>query len=168
MRLSKFVATAVALSMGLSSVAFAQGRHDGHGSRADHRDGRSDRGSERAQERRSDRRHPGVREHRRHDGERHVQRDRRDRHHDDRYERSWRRDDPRWNHRWARGAGPRHDLYRGARLPPQYRNHVYVVNDWHGHRLHRPPPGYHWVQTGGDFVLVAITTGIILSILLNQ
>ncbi|MES1163856.1 MAG: RcnB family protein, partial [Rhizobacter sp.] len=28
--------------------------------------------------------------------------------------------------------------------------------------------GYHWVQTGGDYVLVAIATGIIASILLNQ
>ena len=67
-----------------------------------------------------------------------------------------------------RGAGPEHDFYRGARLPPEYRNHQYVVNDWRGHGLRTPPRGYHWVQTGGDYVLVAITTGILLELLLSR
>jgi len=70
--------------------------------------------------------------------------------------------------REGRGAGPDHDFYRGGRLPPEYRNRSYVVDDWRGHRLSAPPRGYHWVQAGGDYVLVAITTGIILSILLNN
>jgi len=39
-----------------------------------------------------------------------------------------------------------------------------VVNDWRGHRLSAPPRGYHWVQTGSDYVLVAIATGIILQL----
>ena len=43
-----------------------------------------------------------------------------------------------------------------------------IVNDWRGHRLSAPPRGYHWVQTGGDYVRVAIATGIIVQILLNQ
>jgi len=66
------------------------------------------------------------------------------------------------------GAGPDHNFYRGGRLPPQYRSNVYVVDDWRGHRLSAPPRGYHWVQTGGDYVLVAVATGIIASILLNH
>jgi Ni/Co efflux regulator RcnB len=66
------------------------------------------------------------------------------------------------------GAGPEHNFYRGARLPPQYRNHQYVVNDWRGHGLRTPPRGYQWVQTGGDYVLVAIATGIIFELLLNR
>lgn len=70
--------------------------------------------------------------------------------------------------REGRGAGPDHNFYRGGRLPPAYRSHQYVVDDWRGHRLSAPPRGYHWVQAGGDYVLVAITTGIILSILLNN
>ena len=37
-----------------------------------------------------------------------------------------------------------------------------------GHHLRQPPRGYHWVQSGNDFLLVAITTGVIASILLNQ
>jgi Ni/Co efflux regulator RcnB len=66
------------------------------------------------------------------------------------------------------GAGPDRSLYRGERLPAYYRNPQYVVNDWRGHGLRTPPRGYHWVQTGGDYVLVAITTGIILELLLNR
>ncbi|MDQ2820734.1 MAG: RcnB family protein [Pseudomonadota bacterium] len=67
-----------------------------------------------------------------------------------------------------RGAGPRHDLRRGGRLPSEYRNRQYVVNDWRGHRLSAPPRGYQWVQTGGDYVLVAAATGLIASIFLSQ
>jgi Ni/Co efflux regulator RcnB len=67
-----------------------------------------------------------------------------------------------------RGAGPRHDLRKGGRLPSEYRNRQYVVNDWRGHRLSAPPRGYQWVQAGGDYVLVAAATGLIASILLSQ
>jgi len=69
---------------------------------------------------------------------------------------------------YNRGAGPRHDWYPGSRLPPEYRSRRYVVEDWRGHRLSPPPSGYHWVQAGGDYVLVAIATGIIAQLLLNQ
>jgi Ni/Co efflux regulator RcnB len=67
-----------------------------------------------------------------------------------------------------RGAGPRHSFYRGDRIPSEYRSHQYVVDDWRGHGLRAPPRGYHWVQTGGDYVLVAIATGLILELLLNR
>ncbi|WP_061533696.1 RcnB family protein [Collimonas arenae] len=71
-------------------------------------------------------------------------------------------------YRDQRGAGPEHTFYRGQRLPPEYHNRQYVVDDWRGHHLSAPPRGYHWVQTGGDYVLVAITTGIILQVLLGN
>lgn len=64
-----------------------------------------------------------------------------------------------------RGAGFDHDFRRGGRLPYQYRSNQYVVNDWCGHHLSAPPRGYHWVQTGGDCVRVAIAMGIILQLL---
>lgn len=67
-----------------------------------------------------------------------------------------------------RGAGPRHDLRRGQRISQEYRGKQYVVNDWRGHRLSAPPRGQQWVQTGGDYVLVSIATGIIAQILLNN
>jgi len=68
----------------------------------------------------------------------------------------------------GRGAGPDHSFYRGGRLPREYRDHSYVVDDWRGHHLSAPPRGYHWVQTGSDYVLAAIATGIIAQILLSQ
>lgn len=67
-----------------------------------------------------------------------------------------------------RGAGPEHLYYRGGRLPVQYRSYQYVVNDWRGHHLSAPPRGYHWVQTGSDYVLIAIATGIILQLFLSN
>jgi Ni/Co efflux regulator RcnB len=70
--------------------------------------------------------------------------------------------------RGERGAGPNHAFYKGGRLPAEYHNRHYVVDDWRGHHLSAPPRGYHWVQTGGDYVLVAIATGIILQLLLNN
>jgi Ni/Co efflux regulator RcnB len=68
----------------------------------------------------------------------------------------------------GRGVGPRQSWYRGDRLPYEYRNRQYVVDDWRGHHLYAPPRGYQWVQSGGDYLLVAVATGIIASILLNQ
>jgi Ni/Co efflux regulator RcnB len=70
--------------------------------------------------------------------------------------------------RGERGAGPDHGYYQGDRMPLQYRTRQYVVEDWRGHRLSAPPRGYHWVQSGGDYVLVAIATGIILQLLLSN
>ena len=99
---------------------------------------------------------------------------RNDRNHDDRGrdDQMQRGNDHRNNNfdarRDERGAGPDHQFRRGGRLPPEYRNNQYVVNDWRGHHLSAPPRGYHWVQTGGDYVLAAIGTGIILQLLLNN
>jgi Ni/Co efflux regulator RcnB len=74
----------------------------------------------------------------------------------------------------ARGRDERRDGYsagqfrRGDRLPPEYRHRNYVVDDWRGHHLNAPPRGYHWVQVGGDYVLVAIATGVILQLFLSR
>ncbi len=57
---------------------------------------------------------------------------------------------------------------RGGYLPVEYRTR-YVVTDWRHDRLREPPRGYHWVRSdSGDFLLVAITTGVIVDLLLNQ
>ena len=68
----------------------------------------------------------------------------------------------------GRGVGPSHSWYRGDRMPYEYRTRHYVVDDWRGHHLYAPPRGYQWVQSGGDYLLVAVATGIIASILLSQ
>lgn len=70
--------------------------------------------------------------------------------------------------RRGRGAGPDHAYYRGDRLPVEYRHRQYVVDDWRGYNLSAPPRGYHWVQSGGDFILVAVATGVILQLLLGR
>lgn len=67
-----------------------------------------------------------------------------------------------------RGAGPNHAYHSGDRLPAAERSRQYVVDDWRGHGLMAPAPGYHWVQSGGDYVLVAIATGIIAQFLLDE
>jgi Ni/Co efflux regulator RcnB len=79
-----------------------------------------------------------------------------------------RNEQQRGNEGRERGAGPNHDYYRGQRLPVEYRHRSYVVDDWRGHQLTAPPRGYHWVQTGGDYLLVAIATGIILQVFLGR
>lgn len=63
-----------------------------------------------------------------------------------------------------RGVGPQHNWYRGSRVPPMYRSHHYVVNNWRHHHLAAPPRGYHWVQNGPDYLLIAIGTGVIAQI----
>ncbi|HEY8068047.1 MAG TPA: RcnB family protein [Burkholderiales bacterium] len=79
-----------------------------------------------------------------------------------------RNDRGRNQQRDERGAGPNHTFHRGERLPDEYRHRNYVVDDWRGHQLSAPPRGYHWVQTGSDYVLVAIATGIIAQLLLGR
>lgn len=69
--------------------------------------------------------------------------------------------------RHYRGAGPHRNWVMGSRIPPQYRAPRYVVHDWRGHRLHQPPRGHHWVQHGGDYMLVAIASGVITQLLIN-
>lgn len=49
-----------------------------------------------------------------------------------------------------------------------FSGHYIAVDDWRGHHLRRPPHGYHWVQNDdGDYILVAVTSGIILDLMLN-
>jgi Ni/Co efflux regulator RcnB len=92
----------------------------------------------------------------------------------------------RYDHdRYVRHDGPRGHAYghyknwhdrgrhegwyrRGGYLPVEYRTR-YVVTDWRRDRLREPPRGYHWVRSdNGDFLLVAIATGVIVDLLLNQ
>lgn len=66
----------------------------------------------------------------------------------------------------ARRPVPHSDWRRGDPVPPDYRDPRYVVNDWRARDLAPPPAGYQWLQVNGEFVLVAITTGVIATILL--
>ena len=136
---SKAIVSAImAMSLTTSGFAFAQGRED-----------RNDRGrNEQAQRSgQMDRRDSGARQpNRPEDRGRANSNERRD----------------------ERGAGPNHAFRKGERLPVEYRHRNYVVDDWRGHNLSAPPRGYNWVQVGADYVLVAIATGVILQLLLNN
>jgi Ni/Co efflux regulator RcnB len=59
---------------------------------------------------------------------------------------------------------------RGEYLPHQFRQRQYYVNDWNARRLYAPPQGYQWVQAddSGDYLLVAMATGLIANLILNQ
>lgn len=58
--------------------------------------------------------------------------------------------------------------HRGERLPEHYRGEGYEVRDWRAHHLHAPGRGERWVRVDGDYVLMAVTTGVILSIIAAQ
>lgn len=64
-------------------------------------------------------------------------------------------------------GGPAKVTYRrfakGQRFDRRYAQN-YRELDWRnyrGRRLYAPPRGYHWVRSGNDAVLVAITSGLI-------
>jgi len=67
----------------------------------------------------------------------------------------------------VRMSAPR--FSRRDRLPDQYRrNQQYAVNDWQQRNLRRPPHGYHWVRDdNNNYFLAAVTTGLILDLMLN-
>ena len=113
-------------------------------------------------------------------GQRHAQRDHRqhnrhvERRHVD-YRRAGqnnRHDNRRYgNYRDYRGHSyrPVHPHYRHTRWVRGHRYHgpTYVVDNYGYYRLRPPPRGYHWVRADNDFLLVAITTGIILDLALR-
>lgn len=66
------------------------------------------------------------------------------------------------------GAGPDHQWMKGSRMPAQYRSHNYVVQDWQSHGLKRPGRGQQWVQNGGDYLLVAVASGVIAQLILGH
>jgi Ni/Co efflux regulator RcnB len=77
-------------------------------------------------------------------------------------------DNRHYGYRNGYGNGYRVQMRRGERLSHDY-GRYYVVNDWHRHnRLYAPQRGYQWVQVGSDYALVAIATGIIAHVLLNN
>jgi Ni/Co efflux regulator RcnB len=75
--------------------------------------------------------------------------------------------DGRWNERRPdyNARGP--EYHRGGYIQREYRDRAYEV-DYREHHLRRPPQGQRWVQVGADYVLIAIATGVIVNIILNQ
>lgn len=68
--------------------------------------------------------------------------------------------------------GLQHDSYPagGARQWHQgdrYDGPRNVVTNWDQYHLNRPPSGYEYVRNGNQFVLIAVTSGIIADVLAN-
>lgn len=58
---------------------------------------------------------------------------------------------------------------RGGRVPVVYRTDRYYVSDWHREHLREPPRGYRWVRSDdGEFLMIAVATGIIVDIFAGQ
>ena len=146
-----------AATLSVSSLSFAQGNP--HGGRFEAPtlqrvdDRRDDRRDFRA-DRRDDRR----------DFRKERREDRRDFKHDRRADRHFDRHGPQVRYYQARGP----QFQRGRYIPVEYRNRQYVVVNPRQHRLYAPPRGQQWVQVGSDYVLVAIATGLIVNLILNN
>ncbi|HRN62755.1 MAG TPA: RcnB family protein [Luteimonas sp.] len=134
-------------------------RDDRRDYRRDYREARRDDRRDYRQDRRYDRR--DYRQDRRHD-----RRDHRDSRRDYAYSRAYRAPARAYYPapyyapppRWTRGSYVRH-----------YRQPVYVVNDYYGYGLRQPPHGYRWMRDDyGDFLLVAIATGLIADLILRH
>jgi Ni/Co efflux regulator RcnB len=54
---------------------------------------------------------------------------------------------------------------KGAYVPRAYRS--YYVQDPYYYGLRAAPPGYRWVYADGNFVLMALASGLIASVILN-
>ncbi|HEY1808138.1 MAG TPA: RcnB family protein [Acidobacteriaceae bacterium] len=77
-------------------------------------------------------------------------------HHDDQHHQD-QRDHHHYVHHndWRRGGHIDHgDWDRGE--------HV----DWHSRHLRRPPRGYEWREVDGNYVMAAVATGIIASVII--
>jgi Ni/Co efflux regulator RcnB len=64
--------------------------------------------------------------------------------------------------------GPNHNWRKGGRIETRDWRRGQRV-DYRRHHLRSPPRGYEWRQVDGRYVLAAVATGVILSVLLaNQ
>ncbi|WP_440466974.1 RcnB family protein [Pseudomonas sp. YH-1] len=78
--------------------------------------------------------------------------------------------DPRYykNPNYRPQAGmpvPHRDWRRGVVVEPNYRGDRYWVTDWQARHLYAPPRDHRWLYVNGDYILVAIASGLIVNIL---
>lgn len=55
---------------------------------------------------------------------------------------------------------------RGQRLDARYRGNSYYVSDYRRHGLRAPPRGYRWQRVDDSYVLAAVATGLIASVII--
>lgn len=55
---------------------------------------------------------------------------------------------------------------RGGHVPREYLDRRYIVVDWQHAHLREPPHGCAWIRSdNGDYLLVALATGVIIDML---
>ncbi|MEM5296732.1 RcnB family protein [Burkholderia sp. JPY481] len=59
---------------------------------------------------------------------------------------------------------PHRDWHKGQRVPTEYRNYNFIMDDWRGHGLNAPPRGHKWLGVNGDYVLVSTNNWTISNI----
>ena len=164
----KLLYAALALATVAAPLAASAQPGERHDDRAERRDDRRDLQQDR---RRAERDGVVTR------GEqRELNRDRRDLRYDRGRAESW-RDRAEWRdfrgmrrgYWYAPGYGyrpvSRYGWRRGAYVPAPYRS--YYVQDWGYYGLRPPPPGYRWIYADGNFVLMAVASGLIADVLLH-
>jgi Ni/Co efflux regulator RcnB len=57
---------------------------------------------------------------------------------------------------------------KGERVPDEYRKDQYIVADWRGNHLRRPPRGEHWIHVGDRFMLVRDNNGLVLDLRMGE
>ncbi|MGA7525430.1 MAG: RcnB family protein [Acidobacteriaceae bacterium] len=57
------------------------------------------------------------------------------------------------------------DWHKGARINHDDWQRGEAV-DWHSHHLRQPPRGYEWREVDGNYVLAAVATGVIASVII--
>ena len=70
-------------------------------------------------------------------------------------------DDHRDNHHYVHHQ----EWHRGARISHDDWNRGDQV-DWRAHHLRQPPRGYEWREVDGNYVLAAVATGVIASVII--
>jgi Ni/Co efflux regulator RcnB len=59
----------------------------------------------------------------------------------------------------------RHDEWRkGYHMPAADWGRGDRISNWNQYRLSRPPRGYEWRRVDGNFVLAAVATGVVASV----
>lgn len=72
------------------------------------------------------------------------------------------------DHRQAQHHQKHQEFRKGHTLDAKYRGNGYQVNDWQKHGLKAPPPGHRWQNVDGNYVLIAVASGIIASVIAHQ
>jgi len=173
--MKRLLYAAAALATIAAPMAASAQPGERHDDRREMREDRQDLRQDRHRAERDGRIGPGERRELERD-HREIRQDRRDLRYDRARAESW-RDRNEWRefrgarsgYWYAPGYGYRpyshYGWRRGAYVPAAYRG--YYVQDWGYYGLRQPPYGYRWVYADGNFVLMAVATGLIADIVLH-